>query len=108
MLYLGKKSLIRSQTNKPQPVLGSTLSLKDDMKTATAKLNQVAAQIAAKQIDYRLQTVNSNSAAGTAYNQVTGQAPPVETQLPIPGWNVNVLSGTPLVTLPSPPHYELS
>ena len=104
----GKKGVDPDTGNQTTTVSGSLATLKDDMKTATAKLREVAAQITDKKLDYRLQTVNSNSAAATAYNQVTGQAPPpASQQLPLPGSNLNVLTDGRFPSPPLRPH-ELS
>jgi RHS repeat-associated protein len=98
----GKKGIDPDTGNQTTTVPGSLTTLKDDMKTALAKLKQIAAQITDKKLDYRLQTVNSNSAAATAYNEVSGQVPP-ETPL-LPHSNRNILTGRELRPAP----YELS
>ena len=56
----GTRGVDPATGNKTTTVPGSVTTLKDDMKTATSKLNQVAAQITGTQRDYLLQTVNSN------------------------------------------------
>lgn len=88
----GKKGIDPATNNQTKTVPGSTLTLKDDMNTATQKLRQVVESINSKKADYLLQTINSNAAAGTAYNYVTGQTPPANPQL-LPGSNLNVLTG---------------
>jgi RHS repeat-associated protein len=96
----GTKGTDPDTGNKTTTVPGSLKTLTGDMQTASAKLNQVAKQITDKNRDYRLQSVNSNSASATAYNQVTGQPPPPDSQGLLPGSNLNVLTGG---RFPAPP-----
>jgi hypothetical protein len=91
--------------NKTVSLTGTTVALGDDMKTATAKLKQAAAKITDKRLDYQLRSVNSNSAAATAYSQLTGQNPPQESQQDrFPGSSLNVLTGG---HFPAPRPHEL-
>jgi RHS repeat-associated protein len=95
----------KGQGTKAVP--GSKVILKDSIDTLKSKLDKLNDAINRANIDYRLQTTNSNAVAGTGYKEVTGQNAPSLPQLP--GSNINLKNQLPQPPPPPPifPHPEV-
>lgn len=79
-----------------QTVAGSTMTLKEPIGAAVATLQKFNNAVDSAKIDYKPRTDNSNAYAGTAYQVLTGQAPPSSGTLP--GSNVNLKPQIPACT----------
>ena len=82
-----KTALTRTQDSvdagqKSKAVSGSRVVLKEDLSAVRDTLQKFNNAVDSANINYKPTTTNSNAYAATAYNVLTGEAPPVSERLP--------------------------
>jgi RHS repeat-associated protein len=76
----GNKDPLEGKSTKLVP--GSKTTLRQDFDAVHAKLEKFGARLDRAKIDYHLQSTNSNAAAGTGYQVITGERPPCSEKFP--------------------------